>query len=247
MLNLAVSLGLGFGFGAAFGALLGGWGYGVIPGMIVAIVAFVVLGRRVLKDLQARMADVQKILTPTNPSARTKPRIDDAVAVLEAGIKKWKPWQFFVEGQVCGQIGMLYYLDQRFDLAQPHLAKSSPRNWISKAMLGAIHFRLKRPDDMKAAFEEAVRYSPKESLAWNAYAWCLYKRQMRDEAIAVLNRAVEKVGSEERTTRNLKAVQNSKGMKMKGWAEMWYQFHLEKPPQMIQQQQFGKRSLYRGR
>jgi hypothetical protein len=37
-------------------------------------------------------------------------------------------------------------------------------------------------------------------------------------------------------------------MKMKGWNEMWYQFHLEKHPQVVQQQQqFGKRSLYKGR
>ena len=241
MLNLAISLLAGIGVGALFSILLSGWGYGIIPGLIVTVVVFVVLGRRVLKDLQGRMAEVQKILSPSHPTARTKPRIDDAVAVLQAGIDRWKPWQLFVEGQVCGQIGMLHYLDQRFDLAQPQLEKSSPRNWISKAMLGAIYFRRKRPNEMKEAFESAIRFSPKESLLWNAYAWCLYKRQMRDEAISVLNRAVEKLGAEERTARNLTAVQNSKGMKMKGWNEMWYQFHLEKPPQTMQQQQFGRR------
>ncbi|MFT6399610.1 MAG: tetratricopeptide (TPR) repeat protein [Bradymonadia bacterium] len=240
MLNLLISLGAGFAVGALFALLFSGWGYGVIPGLIVAVIVFVVLGRRVLKDVQERMARVQRILTPKNPNKATKPRIDDAVAVLQEGIDKWAPWQFFVEGQVCGQIGMLYYLDKRFDLAQEPLEKSSPRNWISKAMLGAIYYRRKRPEDMKAAFEDAVKYSPKESLLWNAYAWCLYKRQDRDGAISVLNRAVEKLGNEERTGRNLTAVQNSKGMKMKGWNEMWYQFHLEKPPQM-QQQQFGKR------
>lgn len=246
MLNLLISLGAGVGVGALFALLFSGWGYGVIPGLIVAVIVFVVLGRRVLKDVQGRMARVQKILTPKNPTKHTKPRIDDAVAVLQEGIDKWRPWQFFVEGQICGQIGMLYYLDKRFDLAQEPLEKSSPRNWISKAMLGTIYYRRKRPDDMKAAFEEATKYSPKESLLWNVYAWCLYKRQDRDGAISVLNRAVEKLGSEERTARNLTAVQNSKGMKMKGWNEMWYQFHLEKHPQM-QQQQFGKRALYKGR
>lgn len=244
MLNLLISLGAGIAVGALFALLFSGWGYGVIPGLIVAVVVFVILGRRVLKDVQARMGRVQKILTPKNPTKATKPRIDDAVAVLQEGIDKWSPWQFFVEGQICGQIGMLYYLDKRFDLAQEPLEKSSPRNWISKAMLGAIYYRRKRPQEMTAAFEDAIKYSPKESLLWNAYAWCLYKRQDRDGAIAVLNRAVEKLGTEERTARNLTAVQNSKGMKMKGWNEMWYQFHLEKHPQM-QQQQFGKRSLYK--
>lgn len=230
--------------GLPFGKIV----YGIVPGIITFGVVWFLIGRRVMQDLQARMGRVQKMLTPKNPMKPTKPRIDDAVKILEGGYK-WTRWSPFVEGQLAGQIGALYYLEKRFEEARPFLEKASPRNWVSKAMLGALYFKKKQREPMIQAFESAIKYSGKESLLWNTYAWCLYKQQDRDGAIEVLNRAVEKLGEEERTAKNLRAVQNSKGMKMKGWNEMWYQFHLEKPPQVsaLPTKQFGKRALYRGR
>ncbi len=223
------------------GLPLGNIWYGVIPGIIAAGVVWFLIGRRVMQDLQQRMAVVQKILTPANPMRPTKPRIDDAVAVLEDGYK-WSRWSPFVEGQLAGQVGTLYFIDKRFEAAQPHLEKSSARNWVAKAMLGVIWYKRKNEEEMKKAFESAVKYSGKESLLWNLYAYCLYKRDRRDEAIAVLNRGIEKMGDEARTAKNLQNIQNSKGMKMRGWNEMWYQFHLEKPPQVspIQQRHSGR-------
>lgn len=242
--SLAAAVAVTLLVGLPFGRVL----YGVVPGIIAFGVVWYLIGRRVMNDLQTRMTRVQKLLTPKNPMQQSKPRIDDAVKILLGGYK-WVKWSPFVEGQLAGQIGALYYLDQRFDEARPYLEKSSARNWVAKAMLGALHFRRKQTQPMIAAFEQAVKYSAKESLLWNVYAWCLYKQQDRDRAIEVLNRAVAKLGDEERTVKNLQAVQNSKGMKMKGWNEMWYQFHLEKPPQVsaLPQGQFGKRALYRGR
>ena len=245
MLNLIISLVVGFAVGALFALPFGGWGYGIVPGLIAAIVAFFLLTRRVLRDINATMAKLQTMAPPKNVAQRRR-RVDESVALLQGLIEKWDKWQFFLEPQICGHIGMLLWADNRQEEAVPHLQKSSPRSWISKAYLGVHYYKKKRPVEMKAAFEEAVKYSPKESLLWNTYAWCLYKRQERDEALAVLNRAVEKLGAEERTERNRTAVQNSKGMKMKGWGDMWYQFQLETHPDM-QPQQFGKRALYKGR
>lgn len=245
LLSLAATVGVTLLVGLPLGRIL----YGIVPGLIAGIAVWVVIGRKVMKDLQDRMARVQQMLTPKNPMRPTKPRIDDAVQILEDAYK-WKRWTPFVEGQIAGQIGTLYFIDKRFDEARPHLEKSSARNWVAKAMLGVLHFKKKDETAMVAAFEEAVKHSGKESLLWNLYAYCLYKRQRRDEAIAVLNRGIEKMGEEARTAKNLAAVQNSKGMKMRGWNEMWYQFHLEKPPAVnpLQQKQFGgKRALYRGR
>ena len=84
---------------------------------------------------------------------------------------------------------------------------------------------------MVDAFEVAVEGSPKEALLWNVYAYCLWKSSQKDKAISVLERALEHVSSDERTRDNLKALQNNKKMKMRGWNMMWYQFHLDTPPQ----------------
>jgi tetratricopeptide (TPR) repeat protein len=248
MLGFVVSIASAIMVTFAVGLPLGSVLYGIVPGIIVFFVVWFLIGRKIMRDLQQRMESVQKILTPKNPMRPTKPRFDDAIKVLEGG-RVWAKWSPFVKGQIDGQIGVMLYLDQRFDEALPYLQSASARNWVAKAMQGAIHFRKKQPEPMKAAFESAVKYSPKESLLWNVYAWCLYKRQDRDAAIDVLNRGLAKVGNDERTSRNLQAIRNSKGMKMKGWNEMWYQFHLEKPPQVaaLPQQHVSKRAMYRGR
>ncbi len=248
MINPLLSVAAGVVATLLFGLLFGKVAYGILPGIIVMGVTFWLLGRRVIRDVQNRMETVRVMLTPKNPMKPTKPRIDDAVGVLK-GALAWRRWQPLIAPQIEGQIGVLYFLDKRFDEAQPYLDRTTGRNWVGKAMLGVIYYRRKKPAEMRAAFESALKYSGKESLLWNTYAWCLYKRQERDAAIDVLLRAKDKLGDEARTAKNLQAIQNNKGMKMKGWNEMWYQFHLEKPPQVqaLPQKQFGKRALYRGR
>lgn len=241
MLHPLISIGVGAVIAILFGGIFGKIVYGIIPGVLVAIGVMVWLSRRVMLDLQRRMNRVQELLTPRTMRPGSKPPFDEAVSVLEGGMK-WVRWQPLVEGQLAGHIGSIYYLDKRFKEATPWLEKSTPRNWVAMAMLGANLYRRKRDDEMKATFEKAVKHSAKESLAWNMYAWCLWKRDDLDGAIAVLNRARETVKNDERTDRNLEALQNRRGMKMGGWEMMWYQFHLETPPQaMMPQARFSRR------
>jgi len=243
--------------GAIFDRLL----YGIVPGLIAGGAAWYFLGRRVMGDLDARMRRVQEILqppkvaqNPMNPGAAQnamkamRPKFDAAIALLDEALV-WRRWHPFVAGQIEGQIGYLYFLDQRFVEAQPHLERSTPRNWIAMAALGVIRYKRKQQPEMVEAFEKAVKHSPKESLLWNLYAWCLNERGDRDAAIAVLVRAQKHVATDERTLANMNALSNSKAMKMKPWAEMWYQFHLEKPEAVMAmpQRPMSKRALYRGR
>jgi hypothetical protein len=90
-----------------------------------------------------------------------------------------------------------------------------------------------------------VKYNRKESLLWNLYAWCLWKRGDGEEAMRVLNRGREVLKNDEKIESNLEALRNKKKMKMRGWKEMWYQFHLEAPPQP--KMQIDRRSMFRGR
>ncbi len=243
-----VSLGFGYIFGGGGSPKIG---FGIIPGIMVAFAFLFWRSRIVFKDMQRVSEKVQAILTPQRQGLgmkQQKPRIDDAVTVLRE-MDKWRAWQPWIGSNVDGQIGMLYYLDKRFGEARPYLEKSFRRNWVARAMLGVSQYKKKEYDAMRQTFEAAVKASKKESLLWNIYAWCELKLGERDRAIAILNRAVEFVESDQRTKNNLTALQNGKKMKMKGWNEMWYQFHLEKPP--TQQVQMGgkrkqsRRGLYR--
>ena len=147
-----------------------------------------------------------------------------------------------------GQIGSLLFHQRRYDAAESYLRNSFYKNWVAQAMLAVLFFRQRKYDEMSVAFEKGVKANAKESLLWAVYAWCLWKNNRTDEAIAVLNRAKATV-SDERIDANLLALQNKKKMRMDGWREMWFMFGLAKPKQPRMSNPFGgkmhKKSIYR--
>lgn len=248
MYNILISLGAGTLVTILFGWLLGMprvvVGYGIIPGIIVLIAVLIWLTRRTGKALQAVMDRVQAELTP-RPGLKPDPsRFDRAVGILEEGYV-YKRWQVFVGSTIDAQIGMLLYLQKKFDEAEPYLERAVWRNWVSKAMLAVTHFRRKNYDKMQEIFEKTTKVAKKESLLWNLYAWCVWKKGDRDAAIDILSRGGEILSDDERLATNKSALQKGKKMKMRGWNEMWYQFHLDTPPQP--KPQVDRRSIYRGR
>jgi len=219
---------------------------GAIPATIVFLGAFVVLGRRTYNQLQKLMGDVQGELQklPQNPKER-KNRVDGVVKMLEAALPLGR-WQFLLEGQIWGQIGMLKYLFEDFEGAKVAFAKANPRDYNVKAMEAALAFKKKDFAAMERSFEAAVTHGKKEGLMWAAYAWCLLQNKEKDKALKVMSRAVEQNPSDDKLKAALSALQNDKRLKMDPWTPQWWQFHLEAPP--VQQQvmfQGGRRARYR--
>lgn len=223
MLNVVISLAIG---AAVFFAL---WlpkllklGEALVPAFIVAIVALFVLGRKVFKELEATFAQAAKELQSQ--------RFDAAIALLKSAYALNRR-QFGVRSQLDSQIGMILYLRKDFSGAIPYL-ESARRlgHWLGVAMLAVAYYKKKDQARMRETFELLVKRAQKQGLAWNLYAYCL--TQLGDDAGAqnVLARGVVKVKEDKRVQENLLAVQNGKKLKMKGYAEQWYQFHLEAPP-----------------
>lgn len=246
MINLGISLALA----AAVFAAVRLFGFpiyaGAIPATIVFLGVFVVLGRRTFTQIQKLMGQVQNELQAMPPSAKErKVRVDKVVKMLEAALPLGR-WQFLVEAQIYGQIGMLKYLFEDYDGAKAAFAKSSPRDYYVKSMEGALAFKKKDFPTMEKAFEAAVTHGKKEGLMWATYAWCLMQNKEKDKALKVLSRAVEQNPSDEKLKGALTALQNDKRLKMAPWEPAWWQFHLEAPPQ--QQPMFmggGRRARYR--
>jgi tetratricopeptide (TPR) repeat protein len=236
MINLLLSLAAGvvvvvlvklFGFG-----LLAG----IIPGTIVFLAILVVLGRRSFTQLQAVVQKVQAELSSMTPNKKEQlAKADKAVKMLEAALPMGK-WQFLVEGEIHGQIGMIKHLFKDYDGALVSFQKASGRNYFAKAMQAAIYFQKKDFGSMQTSFEAAVKHGNKESLMWAAYAWCLIQNKKDDEALRVLSRGVEQNPSDEKLKKALSALQNDKRLKMSPWEPMWWQLGLEAPP--MQQPQF---------
>lgn len=223
MLNLLISLAIGLAVGVAirFGTEFG-WVAAIVPGLVAATAAYLLLARRTWKRLEAIFDAMQREVQAQ--------RIDKAIQTLERGFVL-APWQFLVAAQLHSNIGILHYLKRDFDAALPHLEKSFARNWIARGMLAVSRYRQRDLAGAREVFEGAVKAAKKEGVIWSVYAWVLEKEGQHEDAIAVLSRAVAANPSDEKLKGSLQALQNGKKLKLgKVYGEQWFQFHLEAPP-----------------
>jgi len=246
MINLLISAAAGL----AVAILVKLFGFsilaGIIPGTIVFLAVLVVLGRRSFVQLQAVVQAVQAELSSMTPNKKEQQaKAEKAIKMLEAALPLGK-WQFMVESEIYGQIGMIKHLFKDYDGALAAFQKSSQRNYFAKAMQASIYFQKKDFTAMQRSFEDAVKHGNKESLMWAAYAWCLLQNKKDEEALKVISRGVEQNPSDEKLKKALTALQNDKRLKMSPWEPMWWQLGLEAPP--MQQPQFvggGRRRGFR--
>jgi tetratricopeptide (TPR) repeat protein len=230
MYNLLIALAVGVVVTVAVKLLNFSVWAGLVPGVLAFLATYIVLARRVSLKVQTLMTSVQGELQGQPASQRDlQQRIDRAVKTLEGGLV-WDKWQFLVGPEIHAQIGMLRYMAKDLAGAQPHLAKANPRNYMAKALEGALHYQRKDVVAMKASFEQAAKAGKKESIVWAAYAWCLLQLKDKDQALAVLARGAEANPADEKLKSSLSQLQNDKRLKMKPYEPLWWQFGLESPP-----------------
>ncbi|HEY2028816.1 MAG TPA: tetratricopeptide repeat protein [Myxococcales bacterium] len=227
MINLILSLAAGvLGFLLFYLTGIAHAAGSIVPGVVAAIAVFVLLARRSGKQLEAVMALAQKEMAARKP--------ERAVAVLEDAFKL-AAWQFGVSASLHANIGVLLYVQKKFDEAEPHLKKSGAtllKLWQAQAMLAAIHYRKKQWPEMEKVFDGALRGNKKETLLYAVYAWCENQRGEKKKAIEVLQNGVTENPSDEKLKTLLGRAQNDKRLKLDGFGEMWWQFWLETPPMM---------------
>lgn len=245
MINLLLSLGAG----AVVAVVIKLAGFsvmaGVIPGTLVMAGLYVVLGRRTFMQLQVVMQQVQAELSSMSPNKKEQQvKADKAIKLLEGALALGR-WQFLIEGEIHGQIGMIKYLFKDYEGAMASFLKTGPRNYFARAMQAAVLFQRKDFGGMEKSFEDAVKHGKKEGLMWAAYAWCLLQNKQSDKALKVLARGVEANPSDEKLKTALTAVQNDKRLKMKAWEPMWWQLGLEQPAMPQPQFYQGRRPRMR--
>lgn len=197
----------------------------------VAIVGFflpfILIVKIVMKKVEVLMMSAQQDVMAN--------RAEKAIASLKAGIK-YGQWQFYVKQQIYSQIGSILYMKREFNEALPNLEKGFVRNWVSMAMLAISYMKKNKTSKMVSTFDKAVSGSAKEPMIYALYAYCLDKSGERQKAIAILEKGLKKTAKDERLQENIELLQAGKKMKMKGFGDMWYQFHLEKQGALIKKQ-----------
>lgn len=207
-----------------------GWVGAILPAVVVFIAAFFLISRNLASKVESSMKGLQDDIL--------KGKTDKAIKTLNDVKKRFGPWQFFLSSTIDGQIGSIYYLKNQYQLAKPFLKKAFVRHWVAKAMLALIYYRERNMTKMNEVFEHTTKYVKKAGLLWSLWAYCLWRNNENEKAIATLVKGKEYLGDKDpHLSMNLLSLQNSKRMKMKAYGEQWYQFQLELSPAQTQMRQ----------
>jgi len=198
----------------------------MIVSAVVFIVVFLLSTRITMKKVTALMELAQRDMLAN--------RSDKAIKELQGGLK-YGAWQIYVKQQINSQIGTIYYLKRDFKEAVPYLEKGFVRNWVGTSMLAITHMKKNKTEKMVETFEKAVSANRKEPMVYAVYAFCLDRVGRRAKAIEILKKGAAKTGNEHLED-NKNLLEAGKKMKMKGFGDMWYQFHLEKQGAIIKKQ-----------
>jgi tetratricopeptide (TPR) repeat protein len=228
MYNFAISLLLSVLVTIVLGILVG-LNIWIATAIGVAVFAgtYILATRYVMKKIGALMETAQRDLQAG--------RGEKAVKTLQSGFK-YAPWQFYIKGQLNAQIGTVLYLKRDFAEAFEYLQKGFVRHWVAMGMLAICYMKRNKPAKMIETFEKATAATRKEPMLWNLYGYCLERVGEKEKAIAAMEKGVKKVGGHELLQANLDALKEGRKMKMLGWGDIWYQFHLEKQGTLIRQQ-----------
>lgn len=194
------------------------WWSALLMALALFSIVYVLLVRLIMKKVMAAIEAAGKDLQAQ--------RFEKAIRGLKETLRYGK-WQIYVEGQLNSQIGSIYYIRRDFANAFPYLEKSFFKNWSSMAMLAICYMKRQKKDLMIRTFEKAVQWSPKEHLLWNVYAYCLSECDETVKAKEVLEKGLKKLPDNLQIRENLECLAQGKKMKMRGYGDSWFQFHLE--------------------
>ncbi|NJD91487.1 MAG: hypothetical protein FIA91_08250 [Geobacter sp.] len=241
MYNIIISLLVGAAAYAvlAFSLKLAWW-IALSVALLFTAAVFFLISRIIMKKVEAIMAGAMTDLQTQRATTKEKQiqMVDRAIREMQAALQ-YEKWQVYVGGQINSSIGMLYYIKRDFNAAFPYLQKGFFKNWVTMGMLGVYYMKKNKKEQMKETFEKAVLGSPKESLLWALYAYCLNETAEPTKAIEMLNKGLKKIPGDAKLTENLALLKDGKKLKMADYGEMWYQFHLEPPANLQKQQQMA--------
>ena len=210
-------------------------GESTVPAVATVVVVYFLLARRSFKQVEAIFMEAGQYLSAMPP------KFDLALKTMQRAYAI-APQQLGLRSQIDTQIGVMFFLQKDFKKAQELLQRSSGwGHWLGAAMLGVIHYKRKNHEAMHQTFAIALKKGKKNGLPWNLYAYLLCQIGERDRAQEILVEGLRRTGDDAKVKESLLALQNGKKIKMRSYKEQWYQFHLERPPQEMQQVPVGMR------
>jgi MFS family permease len=209
---LSISLALLLGFSGTF-LDWWGWGWAIFFTVVLFVVVWVVIARRLAARLQPAMERVQKQME----AGLTDAAMQSLEDMLPLG--KWVP---LLRCQLLAQMGMLAYYSGKKDRGIQLLESSSLRAPDARLLLACIHWKNGETERALSVLMVAAKVNKKHALLHNTYAWMLAAFTKRDANNAP-------------TKDNLLRLQNRTRMNMQAFGMQWYALGLEQPPQTMGQ------------
>ena len=228
MYSILISIAAGVVVGVVY-TLLGfwkTWAMGIILAIVVAIVGFILISRRLSKRFEPQFLHAQKQLQSGANQLAMK-TLEELLPLAR--------WQIMLKGQIYAQMGILAYGMEQDDRALEYLSKSSLRATEGRLALASILFRRKQFDKAFETMDAVIQSSKKQMLPYSVYAWMLSKQGQSEKAIEKIQKALKKEPSNEASKDNLLRLQNGRKLNMKQFGMSWYALKLEKPPASMRQ------------
>jgi len=223
MYNILISVVAGlavFGLASAWLGPIAGF----FPALLVMGGVMFWLSRRTGAMVEAEIQAVVPLL-----QAR---KIEEAERRLNAVKTKYGRWQIMLEGQIDSQLGMIDYLQMKWDDALPKLEKGKWRNWTALTCIGCIHWRKGNKTAAYQALEEAAGVGASEPLIYLVWATLLAREGNRTRALEVLDQGIKELPESQHILNLQKTLANKKKVNTKVFPQTWYQFF---PEEMAQQ------------
>ena len=191
----------------------------IVPAVLVLGLAMFLLTRRISKKMEAEMAELLPMIQQR--------RLKDAVDHIKELKRRYGRWQVLLAKQLDAQLGMLQYLQMKWDSALPLLERGRWRNWTAQVAIGCIHHRKGRKDEAWKAFKEAAGSGGKEVIVYLVWATLLTRAGLRSEALEVVNNGMVVLPDNELLKKLKNNIANKRKIQVSQFPESWYQFFPE--------------------
>lgn len=197
----------------------------ILPAVFAAVVAMFFLARRTNRQVTAAMAPLGDLLQ--------NQKLAEAQQLIGAVRDQYGPWQFLLKGQLNGQLGVLEYMQLKFDEALPLLEQGTFQNAMVQTLIACVHYRRERLDDAWEMFEKASKTSDKDAMIYVVWATLLVRQDQRGKALEVLSKGLEVIPDHQllRTMKN--TIANKQRIDTQKFPETWYQYFPEDAARMM--------------
>jgi tetratricopeptide (TPR) repeat protein len=191
----------------------------VLPALGAFLVVLFLLSRRTAQLVQTELASVGNLLQ--------QQRVDEAQTKLVLVKQRFGNWQLRLAAQIDAQLGLIEYLQTKFEEAKPLLESGRWRNAPVLARLGLIEWRKGQKALGYKLLEEATRASAEDAMIYVVWAVLKAREGERAEALTIVGNGLKALPGNHTLKELQQKLANDQKVDTKAFGEGWYQYFPE--------------------